>query len=153
MIELPQDLPATPAELPDDRNVAAGRHRAQGTMRPRALPEPSFPGGTPRSRRSSGCSRSRRPGSTSRRGQDMKKPHRDRPGIEAAASANIAHMQQMREWMMAHKLQAHRGCTGFRIAELGLADLIASPGSDRSPHPGRRDGSGPRFASAATWRR
>jgi hypothetical protein len=83
----------------------------------------------------------------------MKKPHRDRPGIEAAASANHVHMQQMREWMMAHKLQAHRGCTGFRIDELGFAELIASPGSDRSPRPGRPDGSGPRFASAATWRR
>ena len=83
----------------------------------------------------------------------MKKPHRDRPGIEAAASANIAHMQQMREWMMAHKLQAHRGCTGFRIDDLGLAELIASPGSDRSRAQGRTDESGPWFASATTWRR
>jgi hypothetical protein len=83
----------------------------------------------------------------------MKKPYRDRPGIEAAASAYHAHMKQMREWMMAHKLQARRGCTGFRIDELGLAQLIASPGSDRSHRHGRTVGSGPRLASTATRRR
>ena len=80
-------------------------------------------------------------------------PHRGRRAAEAATVIDHAAVQQIRHWMAAHRLEAHRGCTGFRIDELGFAELIASPGSDRSPHPGRRDGSGPRFASAATWRR
>jgi hypothetical protein len=42
---------------------------------------------------------------------------------------------------------ACRVCTGFRIDELGLADLISSPDSDRSRRQGRPDGSGPWLAS------
>jgi hypothetical protein len=84
---------------------------------------------------------------------ETRMPQGDLREAEVAASANHAHTQQMREWMMAHKLQAHRGCTGFRIAELGLVELIAAAVSDRSPRPGRPDGSGPCFASASAWRR
>ena len=87
------------------------------------------------------------------RRNETRMPHGDLREAEAAASANHAHTQQMREWMMAHKLQAHRGCTGFRIAELGLTEIISSPDSDRSRRHGRADGSGSWFASAATRRR
>ena len=80
-------------------------------------------------------------------------PRGGRRAAEAATVIDHAAVQQIRHWMAAHKLQAHRGCTGFRIDDLGLAELIASPHSNRSPRPGRTDGSGPRFASAATWRR
>jgi hypothetical protein len=44
VIDLTQDLPATPTERPEDRNDAAGGRRAQGTMRQRGQPESSSPG-------------------------------------------------------------------------------------------------------------
>jgi hypothetical protein len=44
VIDLPQDLPATLAERPDDRNDAAHRRRAEGTMRRRGQPEISSRG-------------------------------------------------------------------------------------------------------------
>ena len=66
----------------------------------------------------------------------MKKPYRDRPGIEAAASAYHAHMKQIRSWIMGHRLQGHRVCTGFRVDELGFSEFLPvlrsgrhSPGS------------------------
>jgi hypothetical protein len=77
-------------------------------------------------------------------------PHRARREAEAAAATDHAAVQQIRHWMAAHRLEAHRGCTGFRIAELGLVELIASPGSDPSHRQGKTVGSGPR---AASWRR
>jgi hypothetical protein len=40
-------------------------------------------------------------------------PYGDRPEIEAAAVTDHGSMQQMREWIMAHKLEAHRGCTAL----------------------------------------
>lgn len=80
-------------------------------------------------------------------------PHGDRPEIEAAAVSDHTPIQQIRHWVTAHRLDACRVCTGFRIDELGLADLISSPDSDRSHRQGRTDGSGPWFASAASWRR
>ena len=78
-------------------------------------------------------------------------PQGDGPEIEEATHHTT--VRQTRHWMAAHRLAAHRGCTGFRIDELGLAHLLPLPDSDRSPRPGRPDGSDPRFASAATWRK
>jgi hypothetical protein len=31
--------------------------------------------------------------------------------------------RQIGAWMKAHKLEAHRGCTGFQIEELGLSEF------------------------------
>lgn len=78
-------------------------------------------------------------------------PQGDGPEIEEATHHTA--VRQTRHWMAAHRLAAHRGCTGFRIDESGLAELIASPGSDPSHCQGRTVGSGPRLASAGTWRR
>jgi hypothetical protein len=61
----------------------------------------------------------------------------------AAAIADHAHVQQIREWIMAHKLEAHRGCTGFQIEELGLADLVSSTDSGRWRRQSRGHGSRP----------
>jgi hypothetical protein len=80
-------------------------------------------------------------------------PQGDRSEIEAAALTDHIPARQIRHWITAHRLQACRACTGFRIAELGPADLISSPDSGRSPRPGGTNGSGPWFASAGTWRR
>ena len=80
-------------------------------------------------------------------------PRGDRREVEAAAVIDHAAVKQIRYWMAAHRLGAHRGCTGFRIDESGLAELIASPGSDPSHCQGRTVRSGPRLASAGTWRR
>jgi hypothetical protein len=81
----------------------------------------------------------------------MKKPHGDRPVVEPAATDH-ASVQQFRYWIRAYGLQAHRGCTGFRIDELGLADLISSPDPDLKPRQGRTDGSGLSFAPRLNWR-
>ena len=79
-------------------------------------------------------------------------PHGDRHEIEQAADVSVKPAQQIRHWIVAHKLEACRGCNAFRIEELGLADLISSPDSDRSHRQGRTDGSGPWSASAETSR-
>jgi hypothetical protein len=71
-------------------------------------------------------------------------PNGDRRGIEAAAVTDHTSLQQIRHWVMAHRLEVWRVCTGFRIDELGLGEVIASQNSD---------GSGPWLASAGTWRR
>lgn len=78
----------------------------------------------------------------------------DRRAIEQVADVphSIA-VQHIRQWIMAHRLDACRVCTGFRIDELGLADLISSPYSERRQRQRRMDGSSPRFASAQTSRR
>ena len=43
VIQLSHDFSATPTEHPEDRNDAAGRRRAQGTIRRRGQPESSSP--------------------------------------------------------------------------------------------------------------
>ena len=75
-------------------------------------------------------------------------PHGDRPEIEAAAVSDHTPIQQMRHCVSAHRLDACRVCTGFRIDELGLADLVSAPDSGRSRTQGRGNGSRPRFANA-----
>ena len=80
------------------------------------------------------------------------KSHDHRPVVEPAATDH-ASVQQYCHWALAHKLHACRVCTGFRVDELGLAHLVASPASDRSHGQSRTDGSAPWLASAATWRR
>lgn len=75
-------------------------------------------------------------------------PHGDRREIEQAADVSVTPAQQICYWAMAHRLDACRGCTGFRIEELGLADIIASPHSGRARRLGRGDGSRLRFATA-----
>jgi hypothetical protein len=79
-------------------------------------------------------------------------PHGNRPHIEQIAALTGTPAQQICKWITAHKLEACRDCNGFRIEELGLADLLSSPESDRSHRRRRTDGSGPSFASAGTWR-
>jgi hypothetical protein len=74
------------------------------------------------------------------------KPDRDRPVMEPAAVTGHAAIQQLRDWIMAHKLAACRGCNGFLIEDLGLVDLMLSPDSGRSHRQGRADVSGPSFA-------
>jgi hypothetical protein len=56
--------------------------------------------------------------------------HGDRPQIEPVADVtDNGRVQQMRDWIMAHKLDACRVCTGFRIDELGLCELASAPRS------------------------
>jgi hypothetical protein len=59
-------------------------------------------------------------------------PHGDRPESEIALTDSIP-VQQIREWIMAHRLDACRACTGFRIDELGLRDLASAPRSRSQP--------------------
>ena len=75
-------------------------------------------------------------------------PRGDPPESEQVADVTITPAQQICYWAMAHRLDACRGCTGFRIEELGLADIIASPHSGRARRLGRGDGSRLRFATA-----
>jgi hypothetical protein len=72
----------------------------------------------------------------------------DRLNIEQAADFTPMPLQQICEWAIAHKLDAHRVCTGFRLDELGLADLVSAPDSGRSRTQCRGDGSRPTFAMA-----
>ena len=65
-------------------------------------------------------------------------PQGDRPPIEPALTDHNP-VQQICEWIMAHKLEGHRVLQRFRLEELGLSDLISSPESDRSQRQGRPD--------------
>ena len=62
-------------------------------------------------------------------------PRGERPAVEPAATDHTA-VQQMRHWAAAHRLEGHRGCTGFRVDELGFSEFLPvlrsgrhSPGS------------------------
>ena len=59
------------------------------------------------------------------------KPHDHRPVIEAAAVTDHTAVQQICHWAVAHKLEAHRVCTGFRLGELGLVELFSTLQSTR----------------------
>jgi hypothetical protein len=50
-------------------------------------------------------------------------PDRDRPKIEQAITDHNP-VHQVCHWIIAHKLVARRACTGFRIEELGLSELL-----------------------------
>ena len=78
-------------------------------------------------------------------------PDRDRPKIEQAITDHNP-VQQVCHWIVAHKLEGYRGCNEFRVEELGLAHLIASPHSDRLRRQGKADRSGPWFVNAGIWR-
>jgi hypothetical protein len=75
-------------------------------------------------------------------------PHGDRREMEQAADVSVTPGQQICYWIVARKLEGCRGSTGFRIEERELADIIASPHSDRPRRQGRGDDSRPTFASA-----
>jgi hypothetical protein len=47
----------------------------------------------------------------------------DQLKIEQAADIAAMPARQIGAWMKAHKLEAHRGCTGFQIEELGLSEF------------------------------
>ena len=62
-------------------------------------------------------------------------PRGDRPAVEPAATDHTA-VHQIRSWIMGHRLQGHRVCTGFRVDELGFSEFLPvlrsgrhSPGS------------------------
>jgi hypothetical protein len=78
-------------------------------------------------------------------------PHGDRREIEQAADVSVTPAQQI-YWAMAHRLDACRGCTGFRIEELGLANLVSASDSGRSRPQGRREARVP-HSQALSWRR
>jgi hypothetical protein len=60
--------------------------------------------------------------------------HGDRPQIEPAADVtDNSPVQQIRHWVMAHKLDACRVCTGFRVDELGLRELASALRSRSQP--------------------
>jgi hypothetical protein len=59
------------------------------------------------------------------------KRHDHPPVMEAPAVADHTAVQQICHWAMAHKLQAHRVCSGFRLHELGLAELVSAVRSTR----------------------
>jgi len=62
-------------------------------------------------------------------------PHRDRPQIEQLTDLTVTPVQQVCDWIVAHKLDACRACIAFRIEELGLGELVPALRS-------RRDGLG-----------
>jgi hypothetical protein len=50
--------------------------------------------------------------------------HGDRVQIAQIADLTVTPVQQVCDWIVAHKLDACRACTGFRIEELGLGELV-----------------------------
>jgi hypothetical protein len=51
--------------------------------------------------------------------------------MEAAAVTDHTAVQQVRDWAMAHRLDACRACNGFRIETLGLGEFIPAIRSTR----------------------
>lgn len=73
--------------------------------------------------------------------------------IEQAADFAGVPVRVIFRWIRMGKLEAYNlGGSRVRIDEVELADLISCADSDQSSRQGRTDGSGPRFASAETWR-
>ena len=58
-------------------------------------------------------------------------PHGDRREIEQIADLIVTPVQQVCQGIVVHKLDACRACTGFRIEELGLGELIPALRSTR----------------------
>ena len=74
-------------------------------------------------------------------------------GLEQAADFAGVPARVICRWIRMGKLEAyHLGGSRVRIDEVELADLISFPDSERRQPQGMTEGSGPRFASAETWR-
>lgn len=58
-------------------------------------------------------------------------PHGERPQIEQTTDITGTPIQQICHWIVAHKLEACRVCTGFRIDELGLTEVRSALRSRR----------------------
>ena len=56
---------------------------------------------------------------------------RERPEIEQAPVITHGQDQQIRDWIMIHKLEACRVCGAFRIDDLGLTELRSALRSRR----------------------